>query len=51
LSCAPTSKNSSSSTDIVAAEVVTGEAIGVGTTGDDGETSKEPYDHSSEGGV
>ncbi|GKC60898.1 hypothetical protein Tco_1088496, partial [Tanacetum coccineum] len=35
----------------VATEVVTGEAIGVGTNGDDGETGKEPNDHSGDGGV
>ncbi|GKB56329.1 hypothetical protein Tco_0912515 [Tanacetum coccineum] len=50
-SCAPTSKNSSSSSAIVAIRVVVGQATGVGTAGDDGETSKEPDDHSSNGGV
>nr|GEV27112.1 hypothetical protein [Tanacetum cinerariifolium] len=35
----------------VAAGVVAGEATRVGTTGDDGETGKEPDDHSRDGGV
>ncbi|GKE26370.1 hypothetical protein Tco_1441754 [Tanacetum coccineum] len=47
---APTSKNGSSSTDMVAVRVATGEAKGDGTNGDDGEIGKEPYDHSGYGG-
>ncbi|GKE90698.1 hypothetical protein Tco_1571793, partial [Tanacetum coccineum] len=34
-----------------AARVATGEAMGDGTTGDDGETSKEPDNHSGDAGV
>ncbi|GJZ19669.1 hypothetical protein Tco_0556259 [Tanacetum coccineum] len=45
LSSAPTSKNSSSPTGIVVVGVVNGEAIKVGTVGDDSETGKEPDDH------
>nr|GEV54858.1 hypothetical protein [Tanacetum cinerariifolium] len=48
---ASTSKNSSSPTTIVAAGAVTSEATGVGTARDDGQTGKEPDDHSGEGGV
>ncbi|GJU85497.1 hypothetical protein Tco_1293043, partial [Tanacetum coccineum] len=36
--CAPTSKNSSSSSAIVVVGVVVGQATEVGTAGDDGET-------------
>ncbi|GJV99305.1 hypothetical protein Tco_1225437 [Tanacetum coccineum] len=48
---APTSKNRSSSTDMVAVGVATGEAMGDRTTRDDGETGKEPKDHSGDGVV
>ncbi|GJY33739.1 hypothetical protein Tco_0418208, partial [Tanacetum coccineum] len=34
---------------MVAVGVATGEAIGDGTTGDDGEIGKEPEDHSGDG--
>nr|GFB72431.1 hypothetical protein [Tanacetum cinerariifolium] len=37
--------------DMVAAEVATIEAMGDGTTGDDGETGKELDDHSGDGSV
>ncbi|GKE89304.1 hypothetical protein Tco_1566779, partial [Tanacetum coccineum] len=36
---------------IMVAGVATGEAMGDGTTRDDGETYKEPGDHSGDGGV
>ncbi|GKG10326.1 hypothetical protein Tco_0339072, partial [Tanacetum coccineum] len=36
---------------MVVARVATSEAMGDGTTGDDGETGKEPDDHSGDGGA
>ncbi|GKA11373.1 hypothetical protein Tco_0690806 [Tanacetum coccineum] len=46
----PIIRNQSSGSAIPNAES-TGEAISDGTTGDDGETGKEPSDHSGDGGV
>nr|GEZ98316.1 hypothetical protein [Tanacetum cinerariifolium] len=46
-SYAPTSKSSSSPTAIVVARVVTGEATKIGSARDDGETGKEPDNHSA----
>ncbi|GJR01841.1 reverse transcriptase domain-containing protein [Tanacetum coccineum] len=50
-SCAPTSRNSPLSTAISATGAITGEATGVGTVRDDGETGKELDDHSGDGGT
>ncbi|GKC33229.1 hypothetical protein Tco_1040523, partial [Tanacetum coccineum] len=40
-----------SSTNMVVVGIATGETMGDGTTGDDGELGKEPDDHSGDVGV